>query len=425
LNTSGQCTVPAGQFFIAADGGEQHTVALTAGYELAAWGANDLGQCNVPDGNDFIAVAAGGRHTVALRADGSLAAWGANGDGQCAVPAGNDFVAIAAGKAFSAALTTDGIVIAWGKNDLGQCNAPQAPSFMAMDAGADFGAGVYILRGDLDNNWAVDIDDWSRLVPAWMRQDCQAPEWCAMADTNRDGRVDIADMAILSREWMVGVAAIPSGLIAHWLMDDNAANTTVVDSGGGNYHGTAQRNTAAMTTAGRLNGALAFNGTGDWIDCGTNAALLPDAWTLCAWVKCTDTATPMLISFGGNYPSVKLQNNAKGKPLIHLGQYNYRYFAASAWTTLKDGQWHHVAFTVSGKGQADIEQAKMYLDGAVVEGEAALATGPQTAKSHVYLGANPNTTNPPQRFGGAIDDLMLFGRALTESEIRKAMNRQP
>jgi hypothetical protein len=421
-NASGQCTVPAGHFFYAADGGEEHTVAVTGGYGLMAWGANDAGQCNVPDGNDFIAVAAGGRHTVALRGDGSLAAWGANGDGQCNVPAGNDFIAIAAGKTFSAALTTDFGVIAWGKNDLGQCNAPQAPSFTAMDAGAEFGAGVYILRSDLDNNWTIDLDDWTGLVPAWMSQDCQAPQWCGMADLDHNGRVDLGDLAILSREWMAGVAAIPAGLIAHWMMDDTAASKTVVDSGGGNHNGVAQQNTAALTTAGKLNGALAFNGTSDWIDCGTNAALLPDAWTVCAWVKCAETATPMLISFGGNYPSVKLQNNAKGKPLIHLGASNYRYFAAAAWTTLMDGQWHHVAVSVPGKGQADIEQAKLYLDGASVDGEAAMATGPQTSKSHVYLGANPSGT---QRFGGAMDDVTLFGRALTENEIRRVMNRQP
>jgi hypothetical protein len=234
--------------------------------------------------------------------------------------------------------------------------------------------------------------------------------------------VDFLDLAILSREWMVGVAAIPSGLIAHWLMDDNAASKTVADSGG-TYAGTAQQNTAALTTAGKLDSALAFNGASDWIDLGTAAALLPDAWTLCAWVKCTDTATPILISFGGNYPSVKLQNNAKGKPLIHLGTNNYRYFAASAWTTLKDGQWHHVAFTVPGKGQADIEQATMYLDGAAVAGEAAMATGPQANKSHAYLGANPSIT--AQRFGGTMDDTMLFNRVLTENEIRRVMNRTP
>ena len=79
-----------------------------------------------------------------------------------------------------------------------------------------------------------------------------------------------------------------------------------------------QQNTSLLTTDGKIDTALLFNGTTDWVDCGTSSALLPDAWTVCAWVKCTDTATPTLISFGGTWPAVKLQQNGKGKPLIYL-----------------------------------------------------------------------------------------------------------
>ena len=245
---------------------------------------------------------------------------------------------------------------------------------------------------------------------------------CPSMDITGDCYVDLADFAVFAGQWMTG-DRVPGGLIAHWLMDDNAASKTVLDAGDNHLNGTAQQNTEALTRAGKIGTALLFNGTTDWIDCGTNATLLPDAWTVCAWVKCTDAATPLVISFGGSYPAIKLQNNSKGKPLIHLGQYNYRYFAASAWTTLKDGQWHHVAFSVPGKAQADVNQAMMYLDGAPVAGDAPYVTGPQAAKTHVYVGANPPVTT--HRFGGTMDDLMLFDRVLTENEIRRMMNRTP
>ena len=217
--------------------------------------------------------------------------------------------------------------------------------------------------------------------------------------------------------------AIPEGLIAHWLMNDNAATKTVADSGGGNYHGTAQQNTAILTTAGKLGTALAFNGTSDWIDCGTNAALLPDAWTLCAWVKCEDMVKPQLISFGGSYPGVKLQQDSGGKPRIFMGASNYREFDGSAWTTLKDGQWHFVVFSIPGKAQTDIQNAKMYLDGVPVASSSVVATGPQQAKTRFLMGNN--TTTGTHRFKGAIDDLMLFDRVLTETEINRIKNRIP
>jgi hypothetical protein len=113
-----------------------------------------------------------------------------------------------------------------------------------------------------------------------------------------------------------------------------------------------------MSIAGKIGQALNFDGTGDQIDFGTNANLLPDAWTFAAWVKCADTATSTLISFGGSYPAVKLQQNNKGKPIIYMGANNFRYFQESAWTTLKDGQWHFVAFGIPGKQQMDIQNAR-------------------------------------------------------------------
>ena len=39
-----------------------------------------------------------------------------------------------------------------------------------------------------------------------MNQNCQAPQWCGLSDLDRNGRVDIDDLAILSREWMAGVS---------------------------------------------------------------------------------------------------------------------------------------------------------------------------------------------------------------------------
>jgi hypothetical protein len=207
------------------------------------------------------------------------------------------------------------------------------------------------------------------------------------------------------------------GTVGYWTLDDNAATKVVVDSGPNLIHGTAVRNTSAMSVLGKVGRALNFDGTGDHIDFGTNVKLLPDAWTFSAWVKCADTATPTLISFGGTYPAVKLQQNSKGKPLIYMGANNYRYFQESAWTTLKDGQWHFVVFSIPGKTQADIQNAKMYLDGVAVEGSTIMDTGPQQAKSRFLIGNN--TTTGTQRFKGAIDNARLYNRALSDAEVQQ------
>jgi len=206
------------------------------------------------------------------------------------------------------------------------------------------------------------------------------------------------------------------GLVTYWAMEDATSTTWITDSGNMGLHGMANRNTTLLTTNGQVNKAIAFNGTSDLVSCGIFTAWLPGAWTVSAWVKCNDTATPTLISFGGLKPSIRLQNSGKGQPIIHMGTYNYRYFDASAWTTLKDGQWHHVVFTMPGSAQDSIQSAAMYLDGMAVNPAATMATGPQNDKSSVFLG-NTSTTGA-QPFWGAMDEVLLYNRVLTALEIQ-------
>ncbi len=218
-------------------------------------------------------------------------------------------------------------------------------------------------------------------------------------------------------------SVLPDGLIACWTMDDMADNPAVSDSSDNHLNGTAQRNTSTLTTAGVMGAALAFNGTSDYVDCGTHVSLFPDAWTVCAWVKCDDVATPTLLSFGGIRPCIKLQNNNAGRPAIIMGSGNYRTYDASAWATLKDQQWHHVAFTLPGSKQTSIESAQMYLDGMPVSVVASVVTGSQVAKSRLFLGSTDAAGS--QRFQGAMDDVMLFSRVLPQDEIQRVMNRAP
>ncbi|NLH16698.1 MAG: LamG domain-containing protein, partial [Phycisphaerae bacterium] len=190
-------------------------------------------------------------------------------------------------------------------------------------------------------------------------------------------RIYGAVMVILSMSMAAGAKVIyvdsvkaptVQGMVGFWDMNDNAATQIVTDSSVNANHGTAVRNTSEMTIPGKYGRALNFNGTSDFVDLGTNSLLLPDAWTLVAWVKCQVMDSPTLFSFGRTDLTVRLQNGGKGKPVIMMGSNNYKYFTGSAWTTLQDGQWHFVVFSVPGIAQTDIQNAKMYLDGVPVTG---------------------------------------------------------
>ena len=59
---------------------------------------------------------------------------------------------------------------------------------------------------------------------------------------------------------IVGSYNFSTNEVAHWKMNDNSANTNVVDSIG-THTGTANENTNLMNISGRINGALNFNGS--------------------------------------------------------------------------------------------------------------------------------------------------------------------
>lgn len=78
--------------------------------------------------------------------------------------------------------------------------------------------------------------------------------------------------------------------VGHWKMNDNAADTIVADAMGTNT-GTAAANTSTKTIAGKLNGALAFNGSTDWVDISGNVATctVGDS-SVSMWIKPHGTA---------------------------------------------------------------------------------------------------------------------------------------
>lgn len=140
--------------------GSEHTLALLSSGAVYSWGLNSYGQ--VGDGStvnrnlparvaalpgDIVAVAAGAFHTVALTSGGVVYAWGDNRFGQLGLPrdaflsesravpdvvpglpsASEDrVVAIASGGYFNVALTETGAVYTWGHNRYGQVGAPPA-----------------------------------------------------------------------------------------------------------------------------------------------------------------------------------------------------------------------------------------------------------------------------------------------------------
>jgi hypothetical protein len=83
--------------------------------------------------------------------------------------------------------------------------------------------------------------------------------------------------------------------------------------------------------------------------------------------------------------------------------------------TIADGTWHHVATTYDGT------KLRLYVDGVADDSLSQSGLTIATSGGSFSIGARPSGAN---QFDGLLDDVRLWGRARTQSEIQTYMNRE-
>ncbi len=209
------------------------------------------------------------------------------------------------------------------------------------------------------------------------------------------------------------------GLVGYWKMDEALWDGTldeVLDHSGQGNHGTAS-NGASTVSGGKLGRAGDFdNAQNHFVECGSSPSLLPDAFSVLAWVRFTGSGTFPLIGFstGTLDPSVNL-DWSDDRAFLYLGATNFRRFNRAI--AINDGTWHHVAFTVPGSGQNDILGSKFYIDGQEQSVYTAMVSGPQRAKSSLRI-ARASWAD----LLGQLDNLAFYDRAVTGAEVSAHYN---
>ena len=195
--------------------------------------------------------------------------------------------------------------------------------------------------------------------------------------------------------------------LAGWWRFDEGSGSTVYDRSGNGNDGTL--NGDPQWVAGKIGGALGFDGRGDYVDCGNDASLdITDKVTIAVWVKTNDAG------------------NGQHNPYVTKGDCSYaiKHHISNSieFFIYDDGDWHVVHFPVDGSfndvwhhlaGTYDGTNLKLYIDGTL---EATTAYTGSIANNvfSVNIGRNAQT----ERFyKGAIDDVRIYNRALTQDEI--------
>lgn len=209
-------------------------------------------------------------------------------------------------------------------------------------------------------------------------------------------------------------ASANQNILARWTLDGaTISGTSVTDTSGNSHTGTAVGGPTSII--GKIGQGLSFNGSSQYIDTANFADNLAD-FTISTWFKTTYTGSVRLLvsklGAGGWATGAGWGLGiVTGGKISALAQTNGSNYAQVTSQSHSDGIWHHAVMTISGGNTA-----KLYIDG--VEDD---TTGPNgsgtvagySTASNVRIG----TDYDGEYFPGSLDDVQIFNKALSATEV--------
>lgn len=211
----------------------------------------------------------------------------------------------------------------------------------------------------------------------------------------------------------VAWAIVPEDdIVGIWLMEE--ADGLVMDSSDNGLHGDIQGDVEPV--AGKFGTAISLFGLpGSWMKIPFADPLNLTRYTICAWVKLEVK----------DWQGILQRGNVETSGIVSYGLYTAPGgFVTSCFsddgggwntvlstTSVTDDIWHHVA------GSYDGDMPRIYIDGNL-ENELALKATPAQHEESIGVGGDSRESANAQ---GAIDEIVLVSRALTEDEIGDIM----
>ncbi len=222
-------------------------------------------------------------------------------------------------------------------------------------------------------------------------------------------------------------ASLNDGLVAYYPLNGNAD-----DSSGNNLHGIAYGVMPTQDRFGLSNSAFAFDGQDDYIIAENRDGLfnLTSYWTLSAWVKPLVPSSqwhenPIVIkrTYGTTNDSYAL---AWGCAMEDIQLTNVFQTGLERASDDKDFplrsnshepcQWYHVVGTYNNNS------IKIYVNGQLEGSEKIGSVIPYVGSTPLTIGYFPYTESGSFSFNGLIDEVRIYNRALSDSEVTQLYN---
>ncbi|MCH6236131.1 LamG-like jellyroll fold domain-containing protein [Cognataquiflexum rubidum] len=207
-----------------------------------------------------------------------------------------------------------------------------------------------------------------------------------------------------------------NSLVAYWKMDEGSGSILIDHSGNGNN---AKRSSTANWTwiTGKIDKALLLNkSTVQYGGVPHNSTInISKQVTISAWIRPADKLGRQIISKGGT-DGYELLTRGSGKVEFRFNRESNgsTYSLISNKSYPSDGKtWLHVTATFDGT------KSTMYFNGVQDISKTYSATTIKTNTSELQIGARKGAN----QWSGALDEIRLYNRALTATEVSKLPNQ--
>jgi hypothetical protein len=224
-------------------------------------------------------------------------------------------------------------------------------------------------------------------------------------------------------------APLSNGLVGYWTMDGSAINWAtgkMTDtSGQGNTGSLVSMSTTTSPVTGKIGQALQFNGSNSYISASASASLNNmSAITISAWIKPTavnGTTPPRILAKRTNGGTGWWDFGVDGSSTLFFDvNYSSTNLARNSATTVPLNKWTHVV--VAWTGSSSASSIKLYINGAEVSYGATTDGAGSRLSDSAYDVVVGNWKSADRPFNGTLDDVRVYNRALSASEVQQLYN---
>jgi len=202
-------------------------------------------------------------------------------------------------------------------------------------------------------------------------------------------------------------ASLKDGLLAYYPFNGNASD----ESGNGN-NGSVNGATLTVDRFNKTNSAYTFDGINDWISVNESSLFVSQTISLSIWI---DNTTPF--SVNNQFLVCGSQTNApwafgfdvKGNLGVYKNQGCGQFINNSFSNRSEQSRWNNYVIIFSST------QCIVYVNGALIETIQSSTINGACTSASLYIGRDVYLQS--EYFKGSLDDIRLYNRALSQSEI--------